>query len=424
MLGSSVDDMTSQLLDRPHPVTEFAGRLRVRLEELAATSTSTMRPGEQRAALVDLAAAEARLAALRLRVLAEADRSGATETRAACSAADWAAVQTRQTRPSARADLKLARALDRHHTLATALAYGQVNPAQARAIVTALDRLPTSGTFAVTAEQRDRAEQHLVALAADHDAQALGVLGMRIFEVIAPAVAEQFEGRALEAQEAAALRRTTFEIREDGEGTCHGRFRIPALHGQMLRKMLHSLTPPTSDPVERPPANVEHGVAFCDLIERIPAKALPRAGGCSATIVVTITLDQLLADLHTAGVTTLDTGAQISATEARRLACAAGIIPVVLDGTGQVLDVGRRRRFHTPAQRIALMVRDHGCTATDCDRPPAMCHAHHDHPWSHDGPTDVDHARLLCGHHHRRIHDPRYQVTHHPNGKVSFHRRT
>jgi hypothetical protein len=53
-----------------------------------------------------------------------------------------------------------------------------------------------------------------------------------------------------------------------------------------------------------------------------------------------------------------------------------------------------------------------------------MCHAHHEPAWSTGGGTDVDHARLLCPHHHRRTHDPAYETRHHPGGKVSFHRRT
>ncbi len=69
-------------------------------------------------------------------------------------------------------------------------------------------------------------------------------------------------------------------------------------------------------------------------------------------------------------------------------------------------------------------IRDKGCTAQDCEQPPAMCDAHHNIPWSKGGPTDLADGRLLCGHHHRRIHDPHYSVTRHPNGKVSFHRRT
>ncbi len=242
--------MSSQLLDH-HPVTAFAGRLVARLDEVAGVATWSMTPAEQRTALVDLARAKAQLAALELRVLAEADRAGAGDITAAASAADWVAIETRQTRPVVRADLKLAQAVERLEVLGAAMGTGTVNPAQARAIVRALDRLPGTGEFAVTPEQRVAAERHLVDLAADYDAKALAVLGQRIFEVIAPEIAERFEGKTLEAMEAAALRRTTLELREDDEGTCHGRFRIPALHGQMLRKMLHALTTPTATATPR-----------------------------------------------------------------------------------------------------------------------------------------------------------------------------
>ena len=105
------------------------------------------------------------------------------------------------------------------------------------------------------------------------------------------------------------------------------------------------------------------GIAFTELIESIEARELPKTGGCGATVVVTMTLDQLLADLDEAGVCTLDTGGLISATEARRLACSAGIIPMVLGGKGQVLDLGRKRRLHTEGMRVAMGVRDGGCTA-------------------------------------------------------------
>ena len=85
-----------------------------------------------------------------------------------------------------------------------------------------------------------------MALAEHHDAKALRILGGRIFEVIAPDLAEKFDGKALEAEEARALRRTTFTMWEDDEGTCHGRFRIPALHGQMLTKMILAICSPVA----------------------------------------------------------------------------------------------------------------------------------------------------------------------------------
>ncbi len=373
--------MSSRLLDRSHPVTEFATRCSARLDQLTDVATWTMRPEEQRQALTDLAQVEAQLAALRLRVLGEAERCGATAADGAATAADWVAGQTRQTRIAARSDLNLSQALDQHPCLGAAMATGRVNLAQARTIIKALDRLPATGEYAVSTEQRAHAEQHLVSLAAVHDANALSVLGRHLFAVIAPDLAEHFDAKALEAEEAAALRRTTLELREDDNGSCHGRFTIPTLHGQMLRKMIQALCSPARHTQTRTdtdadlPAPVRHGLGFCQLLEAIPAKSLPKAGGCSATIIVTITLNQLLADLEEAGVCTLDTGGQISAAEAHRLACAAAIIPAVLDGTSEVLDVGRQRRLHTHAQRVALTLRDRGCTAVGCDRPPAKTHA-------------------------------------------------
>ena len=62
----------------------------------------------------------------------------------------------------------------------------------------------------------------------------------------------------------------------------------------------------------------------------------------------------------------------ISAGLARRLACEGGVIPAVyahgLGGPSQVLDLGRRRRLHTTPQRIAMTIRDQGCTAEDEER--------------------------------------------------------
>ena len=120
-----------------------------------------------------------------------------------------------------------------------------------------------------------------------HDAKALRILGGRIFEVIAPDLAEKFDGQALEAEEARALRRTTFTMFEDDEGTCHGRFRIPALHGQMLHQddPRDLLTDPvhrtTTSPRRRGidpdlPTPVRHGIALTQLIETDPRRATCR----------------------------------------------------------------------------------------------------------------------------------------------------
>ncbi len=426
----------SQSTRRTHPVHAFTRQLIGRLDDLSITPVWSMQPEERRESLLDLAHAEAQLTALRLRVLAEADRAGDTDDTAACTIADWVAVETRQVRRDARCDLNLARKLETHVHLATAMAAGGVNADQARVIVRSLDRLPTSGDFAVTAEQQVTAEQHLVGLAATYDAKALARLGMHLFEVIAPEVADQFEAKVLADQEAAALKRTWLtmrarrrrhrprQVQDPGPARRHPRQSHP-------RDRLPARPDPDGHPAPEPSAQgeqvstpVKHGLALCQLLEALPADALPTAGGVSATIVVTMTLEQLTTSLSEHGVGTLDTGGVLTAGEARRLACTAGIIPMVLGGKSEPLDLGRKRRFHSPAQRLAMAHRDGGCTAVGCDRPPSMCQAHHDTPWSRGGRTTVEGGRLLCGHHHRRVHDPHYAHRIEPSGRISFHRRT
>jgi hypothetical protein len=79
----------------------------------------------------------------------------------------------------------------------------------------------------------------------------------------------------------------------------------------------------------------------------------------AATIVVRMTVESLLSGLGEAQIDGIEQ--PISAKTARRLAADAQIIPVVLGGNSEVLDLGTPRRLFTRAQRIALAERDDGC---------------------------------------------------------------
>ncbi len=164
------------------------------------------------------------------------------------------------------------------------------------------------------------------------------------------------------------------------------------------------------------------GHAFSEYVTRYPVDRLPKAGGVDATVVVTMTLDQLEGRLDASGIATLDTGEPITATQARKLACEASIIPLVLGGDSEILDQGRNSRFHKIAQRIAIRVRDKHCTADGCDWPGALCHVHHNQPWSRGGKTTVADGRLLCPRHHSYAHSPKYTMKTIPNGRVIFSR--
>ncbi|GAA2032662.1 hypothetical protein GCM10009740_23550 [Terrabacter terrae] len=83
------------------------------------------------------------------------------------------------------------------------------------------------------------------------------------------------------------------------------------------------------------------------------------------------------------------TGDVLSPGAVRRMACDAEIIPVVLGGDSEPLDVGRSRRLFTRSQRLALIARDKGCSYPGCTTPATWCDAHHVIHWCQGGRTGV-----------------------------------
>lgn len=98
------------------------------------------------------------------------------------------------------------------------------------------------------------------------------------------------------------------------------------------------------------------------------------------------------------------TGEVLPPSVVRRMACDGGIIPAVLGGVSEVLDLGRTVRWFTPGQKKALWLRDGGCTFPGCTMPPQWTDAHHVGWWSRGGGTDITNGALLCGRHHTHVH--------------------
>ncbi|MFI5733846.1 DUF222 domain-containing protein [Kribbella sp. NPDC051587] len=102
-------------------------------------------------------------------------------------------------------------------------------------------------------------------------------------------------------------------------------------------------------------------------------------------------------------------GGNLSASAVRLLACDAAILPIVLGGNSQPLDVGTEQRFVNRYIRRALNQRDKGCVV--CKAPPWMCHAHHLIHWADGGPTSLHNLALLCAVHHRAVHNDQWAVS-------------
>ena len=405
-----------------HPVAAAAAAVEAALKDVADLDPTFMPTAEKKSALLALDRASAQVEELRLRVMAAAEDLAVDE--GARDVAAWLAYRGRRDRGEARRDLRLARALDtRWQTVGRALREGEANRAQAEVIVAALEALPADLDPEVVAQ----AEQRLMSEAARFGPHQLRILGRRILDVIAPEVAEDHERRALEREEAHAMTATFLTTRRRGDGTTDLRIRVADLVADRLLTYLHSFTSPrrergsASAPGDRRPYDQKLGDAFAAFLESVDPKRLPLHGGDATTLMVTIDFDGLRDGLGTA----LVGDTPITAGEARRLACAANLLPAVLGGDSEILDLGRARRLFSPAQRKAMAIRDRTCRAECCEIPAAWCEAHHAAaPWAAGGRTDLADGLLLCSWHHHRAHDHRYRMDRTGDRRLTFHRLT
>ncbi len=145
--------------------------------------------------------------------------------------------------------------------------------------------------------------------------------------------------------------------------------------------------------------------ALLDLVRAGTATVDTRPGDPARREVLVRVDASVLADDAAAGQAALDGVAALSPAQARRLACDAAVTTVLVEH-GQVIACGRSRRYASPVQRRALLLRDGGCARPGCiETRPERLHAHHLVSWLHGGRTDIDNLVLLCDRCHGLVHD-------------------
>ncbi|WP_204013770.1 HNH endonuclease signature motif containing protein, partial [Sphaerimonospora thailandensis] len=77
------------------------------------------------------------------------------------------------------------------------------------------------------------------------------------------------------------------------------------------------------------------------------------------------------------------------------------LIRLIMNAQGQVLDMGRKVRLATPAQRRAIAARYATCMVDGCPLPASMCQVDHVDNWSEGGRTDLAKLGPMCQHHNR-----------------------
>lgn len=119
------------------------------------------------------------------------------------------------------------------------------------------------------------------------------------------------------------------------------------------------------------------------------------------------------------GATLLD-GSPLDAAAGSMVCCDTSSVAHTISESGEPLNLGRKTREWSTAQRRAISVRDGGCCRfVGCGF--AFDDIHHIKWWENGGSTDIDNGMGECRRHHRLLHSG-FSVTGDPNGELRFYR--
>ncbi len=291
---------------------------------------------------------------------------------------------------------------------AAELTAGAISPTHVRVITAAMGRIP-DGIHPETVAQ---AEQTLASSARRFDPSALGTIAERLLACLDPDGPEPVE-------EPDTMRELRVRTGPDGVVSLTGK--LDPEGGARVLEVLGSLNtrrPPVDGAPDARSESRRNADALVEAMTSLLDEGeLPPRGGHRPHLALTMGINDLIDGL---GVATLDTGGCLCAGEARRLACDATIIPMVLGGDSMPLDVGRHQRLATAALRDALGHRDQGCAFPACQRPPRYCHAHHIVSWLDGGDTSLSNMCLLCEYHHTIVHRQGWHIRLDGRGRPEF----
>ncbi|MFI6099647.1 DUF222 domain-containing protein [Lentzea sp. NPDC051213] len=186
---------------------------------------------------------------------------------------------------------------------------------------------------------------------------------------------------------------------------------LDAETGAKLDALIDPLAKPEPEDLRFAPER--EGDAFCDVVdlalraERHPGFRKHCHGGERVQLTVTVNYDELRKGI---GAARLDNGKRLPMRQVRKIACDAGVIPMLLGSRSQIHDVGRKTRAINAGLRRILVARDRGCAHPGCTRPPSHCEAHHIKSWAEGGETNAKNLVLLCRRHHDLLHHSDWQV--------------
>lgn len=368
-------------------MVQALGELSAAAGAVAALDPHLLPAGELVSGLEQLLDLQTRLESIQVRWLAAAEQREAIVDETGRSPRGWLIEEQLRNPREATRKMKLVRELPAYPCVQAAYDAQQITTDHACVILDALASIPPEIRDGAAAALVDRAREvppFQVAREVDDLLQALGV--------------DKAGDVARERRE--ACRHVSVADTLGGHGSLSGSL-TPTLR-EKLQAALRALSAPGGPEDDRSAAQRRH-----DSLEQIVDHWLstadtPAVNGERPRLVVTVSYDALRSRLLDLAL--LDSGVTISPATARRLACDAEILPVVMGSRGEVLDIGQVTRTWNAATRRAAWLEQQGrCAFPGCRN--RCVDLHHLVWWSHGGRTSLDNAAWVCSFHHWLAHD-------------------
>jgi len=360
--------------------------------------------------LRELSVERNRLDATMARLARHAELTQAVERDGLVSVRSWLIGHLRLSGSEASRLVRVGRAVEHFPVLGAAFADGSVSAAQVDVVASAVGDRERAAAEAqgIDLDVFDRAWTQ-VAMTSPH--RALVVAVHAFVEALDP------DGTEPDPVEQRAL-----SISTHADGTVTGRFDLDAVGGEKVKTALEAVVQadrPEGDQRTRAQRQADALVALAD--RQLAAGDLPVLRGVKPHVVVTIGIEDLVADGAGPATASMGFGATISAARARWLACDAQVSRIVMGPDGTPLDVGRTHRVVTPGLRRAVVARDKTCVFAGCGAPHHWADVHHLVHWAHGGDTSLANSALLCEPHHTKVHHG-FRVERDPGGRWRTHR--
>ena len=316
------------------------------------------------------------------------DKSGEYKADGALSAVAWVRERCNLSGGAAAERVNVARQLETLPQIEKALAKGDVGYQHVALIARAAENV---GSAPVQKE-----EQNLLKAAQTMDPGRFA------------AVAKGFEHRVdaaaalLEANHAYERRYLHLSEPQNGMVRLDGMLDLEG--GATLKAALSALMPPPANDDDRTPGQRRID-ALVDLARRpLDGSKLGTVGGQRPHLLITASAETLLG-LKGAPPAEMAGVGPIPMETAQRLACDPTVSWLLGQAELESESASDAHRQIPAATRRALVARDRDCVFNGCHRPAIWCDGHHLVWWTRGGKTALPNLALVCGRHHRMLHE-------------------